>query len=131
MEIHSQLEYPGMLNLDTHILIDALIGDVSKKEKEILFEQKWCISAIVLWELAKLNQLGRIEIEILSVDFARTLSQIVVIPIDTQISQISTELDFSSDPADELIAATSIVHKIPLLTRDKRILRSKIVPLAK
>ncbi len=120
-----------MLNLDTHILIDALIGDVSKKEKEILFEQKWCISAIVLWELAKLNQLGRIEIEILSVDFARTLSQIVVIPIDTQISQISTELDFSSDPADELIAATSIVHKIPLLTRDKRILRSKIVPLAK
>jgi predicted nucleic acid-binding protein len=33
-------------------------------------------------------------------------------------------------PADKLIAATSIVHKIPLLTRDRRIRDSRIVPLA-
>ena len=39
-------------------------------------------------------------------------------------------LDFRSDPADEIVAATSIVHDIPLLTRDARILGSKIVPLA-
>jgi PIN domain nuclease of toxin-antitoxin system len=39
-------------------------------------------------------------------------------------------LDFKSDPADELIAATSVVERIPLLTRDKRIRKSKLVPLA-
>ena len=36
----------------------------------------------------------------------------------------------SGDPADELIAATSIVHGVPLLTRDRQIRRSKLVPLA-
>ena len=118
-----------MLNLDTHILIDALIGKVSRKEKNILTKEKWCISGIVLWEISKLHQLGRIEVEILSVEFARLLSQMQIIPLTPQICQTSTELDFISDPADELIAATSIVHKLPLLTRDSKILSSKIVPL--
>lgn len=40
------------------------------------------------------------------------------------------QLDFSSDPADELIAATSIAHNVPLLTRDTRMLKSQVVPLA-
>ena len=74
-----------MLNLDTHILLGALEGSVSKKENTILRKSQWSISQIVL---------------------------------------------FRSDPANELIAATSVVHRIPLLTRDKRILRSKIVSFA-
>lgn len=36
-----------------------------------------------------------------------------------------------SDPADELIAATSLVHNVPLLTRDAKLRRSKVVPLAR
>jgi predicted nucleic acid-binding protein len=39
-------------------------------------------------------------------------------------------LDFRSDPADELISATSIVTGIPLLTRDHKILDSRLVPFA-
>jgi predicted nucleic acid-binding protein len=39
-------------------------------------------------------------------------------------------LDFRGDPADELIAATSVIHRAPLLTRDRIIRRSKIVPFA-
>ncbi len=39
-------------------------------------------------------------------------------------------LDFRSDPADEIIAATSLAHDVPLLTRDTRMLASKVVPLA-
>ena len=38
--------------------------------------------------------------------------------------------DFKGDPADELIAATSVVHDVPLLTRDSVMRQSKIVPLA-
>jgi len=38
-------------------------------------------------------------------------------------------LDFSLDP-DEIIAATSCVEKLPLLTRDRRIRKSRMIPLA-
>jgi predicted nucleic acid-binding protein len=43
----------------------------------------------------------------------------------------STSLDFRSDLADELIAATSIVYRAPLLTRDRKLRASKIVPIAR
>ena len=45
-----------MLNLDTHVLIHALRGDVGRREKTLLAGQSWGIAAIVLWELAKLAQ---------------------------------------------------------------------------
>lgn len=49
-----------MLNLDTHILIYALQGSLRSRERRLLEEHSWSISAIVLWELVKLFQLGRI-----------------------------------------------------------------------
>ena len=58
------------------------------------------------------------------------MSGIHVWPINLAIARASTRLDFTGDPADELIAATSLVHGIPLLTRDRAILTSKMVPLA-
>jgi len=42
----------------------------------------------------------------------------------------SIRLDVQSDPADELIAATSLVHNVPLVTRDRTLRRSRQVPLA-
>jgi PIN domain nuclease of toxin-antitoxin system len=60
----------------------------------------------------------------------RTLSGLHVWPIDLAIGVQSTRLDFRGDPADELIAATSVVHRVPLLTRDRRIRASRVVPLA-
>ena len=120
-----------MLNLDTHILIEALQGTLAASERRLLSEHSWSISAIVLWELAKLTQLKRITIDLDSPDFARMLSRVHVWPLDLRICVQSTALDFHSDPADELIAATSRIHNVPLLTRDRRILRSKVVPLAR
>ena len=95
----------------------------------MLAAEKWCISAIVLWEIAKLNQIGRIELEVQSLEFSRALSQISVVALSPQICQASVELDFAADPADELIAATSVVHRVRLMTRDRRMLKSKVVPL--
>jgi PIN domain nuclease of toxin-antitoxin system len=40
------------------------------------------------------------------------------------------DLDFNSDPADELIAATSLAHDVQLLTRDRKLRKSEVVPLA-
>ena len=34
-------------------------------------------------------------------------------------------------PADEIIAATSLVHRVPLVTRDRRLEASRVVPLAR
>ncbi len=117
-----------MLNLDTHILIFALQGTLRRREKELLSTHRWGISAIVLWELAKLVQLRRVTLNLDAIEVADVLSALHVWPIDLPISRASTHLDFCGDPANELIAATSLVHQVPLLTRDKQILRSRLVP---
>ncbi len=119
-----------MLNLDTHMLIFAFSGGLRPAEERLLTVRQWSISAIVLWELAKLSQLGRIDLDLDDREVVRTLTSIRVWPINLAISLASTRLDFRSDPADEIIAATSIVHDVPLLTRDSVMSRSKIVPLA-
>ena len=119
-----------MLNLDTHILIYALSGDLRPREKTVLSENIWSISAIVLWEIAKLVELGRIVLDLDDPEVVRTLSQLHVWPLDLQIARTSTRLDIEGDPADELIAATSVVHRVPLLTRDRAILQSQMVPFA-
>jgi len=119
-----------VINLDTHILVFALAGQVTARERRLMGGQVWSISAIVLWELAKLQQLKRVDVDLGDPEVVRTLSSLHVWPIDLAISRQSTQLDFPGDPADELIAATSVVHRVPLLTRDRRIQRSKLVPFA-
>ena len=119
-----------MLNLDTHILIYALSGELRARERLLLSNNRWSISAIVLWELAKLSELGRIKLDIHSPSFARSLSIVHVWPFDLSVCRRIKELDFHSDPADEVIAATSLAHDVPLLTRDRLIRASKLVPLA-
>jgi PIN domain nuclease of toxin-antitoxin system len=58
------------------------------------------------------------------------LLNLQIFPITFRIALTSTNLDFRGDPADELIAATSVVERIPLLTRDRSIRKSRLVPLA-
>ena len=65
-----------------------------------------------------------------SPEFARVLSRIHIWPIDLAVCRRIKQLDFRGDPADEIIAATSLGHNVPLLTRDRRIRHSKVVPLA-
>jgi PIN domain nuclease of toxin-antitoxin system len=120
-----------MLNLDTHILIHAPGGTVTAAERRLLSTSGWGISAIVLWEIAKLRQLGRVGIDLESASFSRSFGQIHIWPLDRAACAKSTQLDFENDPADELTAATSIVHGVPLMTRDKRIRKSKLVRFAR
>ena len=119
-----------MVNLDTHVLVFALSGDVTDRERRVLAANTWSVSAIVFWELAKLVQLGRIELELEDAEVVRTLSSLHLWPLDLSVSLQSTRLDFRGDPADEIIAATSVVHRVPLLTRDRKIRGSRIVPFA-
>lgn len=119
-----------MLNLDTHVFLYAVAADLKPAEERSLRGQQWSISAIVFWEIAKLAQLGRIEIDLDDVDVVRTLAAVHVWPITPDIAKASTRLDVRGDPADELIGATSLVHNVPLMTRDRSLRRSRVVPLA-
>ena len=119
-----------MLNLDTHILVFAFNGDLQPDEQSLLATNRWSVSSIVLWELAKLVELGRLDLDLDDRQVVRFLSRLQVWPLDLTVARTSTRLDFNSDPADEIIAATSVVHNIPLLTRDQIMRNSKIVPLA-
>ncbi len=120
-----------MLNLDTHVLLHALGGRPTPRERRLLEADSWSISGIVLWEIAKLAQRKRIELELDDVELTRVVARLHVWPLTLDVCREIASLDVRVDPADELIAATSIVHRVPLLTRDKKLLRSRIVPLAK
>ena len=120
-----------MLNLDTHVLLHALAGTLKPAERRLLERDRWSISAIVLWEICKLRQLGRIELDVDAPDVARVLNRVHTWPLSWEICRESCRLDVRGDPADELIAATSVVHRVPLVTRDRVIRRSKQVPLAR
>jgi PIN domain nuclease of toxin-antitoxin system len=117
-----------MLTLDTHIVVALLSGDLTIGESQLVTNDSLGISDIVLWELAKLVELGRLELDFEDVEFQIFLRSVTIMPITLEIARMSTRLDFQSDPADEIIAATSIVERSPLLTRDRRILKSKMVP---
>lgn len=119
-----------MLNLDTHILVFALSGTLTATEKKVLAIQKWGVSDIVFWELSMLILRGRIALDLHDPIVEGVLRQIHIWPITLEIANLIETLDFSSDPADELIAATSLYHNIPLVTLEGRIRKSKIVPFA-
>ena len=121
-----------MLNLDTHILLHALGGRLTPSERALLRDDAWSISAIVRWEICKLRQIGRIELDLDDGDVARALARVHTWPLSWEVCRESCRLDLSdADPADELIGATSIVHGVPLVSRDRRLRRSKRIPLAK
>ncbi len=83
-----------MLNLDTHILVASLAGDLTDRERTLVANEDLTISDIVLWELAKLVELGRLVMDLDSLAFRRSLRHLTIIPISIQIARRSTRLDF-------------------------------------
>ncbi|MEJ7607003.1 MAG: PIN domain-containing protein [Bryobacteraceae bacterium] len=117
-----------MLNLDTHILLHAINGSLNPKELKLLTENAvWSISAIVLWEIETLYRKRRIGYGLDHPPMAEALRRLHIWPLSLEVCLNLSSLDFSSDPADEIIAATSLTHSLPLLTRDARIRRSKLI----
>lgn len=121
-----------MIVLDTHIWIwwahdPKLLSD--EQEKTIIASESGEIgvSAISLWEIAKLVEYGRLELPC-SIDewFGRAIRYpgIRIIDLMPDIAIESTRLpgEFHRDPADQIIVATARVNDCPLITSDDRIL---------
>jgi PIN domain nuclease of toxin-antitoxin system len=120
--------------LDTHILVHAARGDVSKAREEILNDPQNSLhySAISLWEIAKLAELGRIRPEggaraFLDRIFHHPRYQIenFTPEILAQVTELGSRMH--KDPADQLIVATALAMDAKLMTDDRQIEKSKLV----
>lgn len=127
-----------MILLDTCAIIwDALDqGQLSTKALKAIDRadqhNALIISDISIWEIAMLLKKGRIEIDTNAANFVDLFLQsrnVSVIHISPQIAELSTNFGagISNDPADRLIAATSIIHNAQLVTADKKLLESEMV----
>lgn len=121
--------------LDTHVLVwwRAEPRRLSSAQRRTLddVEAKGAlagISAITLWELAKMVERGRLHIDVpLDLWLAEIEGNplLSVLPIDGRVAAESVDLGhgFHRDPADQIIVATARCHGLRLLTADERIRR--------
>jgi PIN domain nuclease of toxin-antitoxin system len=90
-----------------------------------------CISDKTLWELAMMIQRGVVVVKTTPRDFLSTVEQVFrVLPITAAVAERSVQFSsrFPKDPSDRIIAATAIVHGMPLITADGQIRESGEVP---
>ena len=129
-----------MVVVDTHVLIwDALLPErLSTTAVEAIQQANetdgMIVADISLWEIGMLIQKERIQVSTDCQSFLNLIlqaNQIEVHPITPQIATISTQLPstVNLDPADRLIVATAIVAGIPLVTADKNLQSSGVVPI--
>lgn len=90
------------------------------------------ISDISIWEISMLIKKGRIEIDTTPAHFINLYLQtrsISVKPISPEVAELSVNFgsDLNSDPADRLIAATSIIHNARLVTADNNLRNSDLI----
>jgi PIN domain nuclease of toxin-antitoxin system len=117
--------------LDTHIFIFWVNGSARLLEEtrtRIEAEPDALgVSAITLWEIAMLVQLGRLELTLpieIWLEQALAYPKVVVVPLSPAIVVESARLPapFHKDPADEIIVATARVLSAPLVTYDGKML---------
>ena len=124
-----------MIVADTHIIIwNALKPEMlsRKAEKAISAANKsdgiiFC--DISLWEIAMLMHKGRLSIDVEYLEFIRLIlesNNYVYRGITPEIARLSANLfsDNNKDPADRIIAATSIIENALLVTADKKLRQS-------
>ena len=85
------------------------------------------VSEISVWEIAKKHSLGKLGLdqpidEWLATAMAYPGVQLLPLTLSILIEATRLPSGFRSDPGDELIAATSRVLGIPLLTADQKLL---------
>jgi PIN domain nuclease of toxin-antitoxin system len=121
--------------VDTHVLIwDALRPELLSDNAKKAFSQAnendgILLCEISLWEIAMLVKKGRITLGTSYQEFIRLVllsKNYQLQGITPEIAELSTQLseDINSDPADRIIAATSLVMGYPLITADTNLNRA-------
>jgi PIN domain nuclease of toxin-antitoxin system len=127
---------------DTHVVVRWLVDDrkLSREHVRVLERcertgERVAMSAISLWEIAKLVERGRLELRQSldeSLGHIEASALFEVLPLTSRIAIESTRLGrvFPTDPVDQIIAATARCHGLVLLTSDERIIESGAVSVS-
>ena len=121
-----------MITMDTCAIIwDALepkkLSATAKQAiKKADEENKLLLCDISIWEIAMLVKRKRIEVNETPANLVRLIlasRNYTVISISPEIGELSVSLDeeINSDPADRIIAATSILKNAPVVTPDQNL----------
>jgi PIN domain nuclease of toxin-antitoxin system len=123
--------------LDTHAWIQRALGEPLPPlvdQALTRHAETLALADISLWEAAKLAELGRLQLSIPLAEFFRLAitPELTVLPVTPAIAERVTALEgsgFHKDPADQLIVATALVHRLRLISDDTRIRQWGGVPL--
>lgn len=127
-----------MITMDTCAIIwDALEpGKLSAKAKRAIKKaddsNALIMCDISIWEISMLVKRKRIEVDETPANLLRLIlssRNYTVVNISPEIAELSVNLDdnINSDPADRLIAATSILKQAPVVTADKNLRNATIL----
>lgn len=119
--------------LDTHFLIWILKKSKRLKAFPWLEEYRpWGVSAVSLLEIQFLAEIGRLEVR--NPEFTETVTRDPRFQLDdvslVRVVQKSLPLGWTRDPFDRLLAAHSLVRRLPVCTVDRlmAVEHSLIVP---
>jgi PIN domain nuclease of toxin-antitoxin system len=122
--------------LDTHVLVWA-VADSKRLSRTAAAQIRRArgqggvaVSAITLWELARLVARGRIQGRgTVEASVRLLLEGVTVKPITPEIAALATQFpdSYSHDPADRLIGATARAEGMTLVTKDENLRRSPLL----
>lgn len=122
--------------LDTHIVVHAANDDLALARKRLLEDptSDLFVSAVTLWELTKLVELGHLEMPDGFERFIRDLCAhprytIAQYDASLMIELLRVAKQMHKDPADQVIVATALRLDAVLMTDDSRIRRSKLIEI--
>ncbi len=90
------------------------------------------ICGVTLYEIGWLASRGRIQLRMDREAFLSGIAaNFVMLPVTASVAHLAAGLpeNFPSDPMDRMIAATALQRGAPLITSDKTIRRSRVVPV--
>jgi PIN domain nuclease of toxin-antitoxin system len=112
--------------LDTHAAVALWRGDVDafgRRSQDLLERSTLFVSPVARLELALLAEIGRLNVAADEIVDALTVECGVMLandPIQAVVAK-AMDLHWTRDPFDRLLVATAILHKAPLVTRDRLI----------
>ncbi len=121
-----------MILLDTHAWV-WFVGDPSRLSKSArkavdgaLEAGELAVSSMSVWEVAMLVKKGRLKLTLEAgawVARCEAMPFLKFLPVSNAIAMQSVELPppLHADPADRIIVATALQHRLALITKDRRL----------